>query len=377
MEVGKNIQQTNWYRAFIPNKFPISGWYNFSAEIIDKANKATLLLGKLDGITQLLPDVDFFILMYIRKDATSSSQIEWTTATMADVIEHEAKTSVDIPDDVDDILHYIDALNYGTNRLKDFPMSLRVIKEIHKVLMDDARTSHFSNPGHFRESQNWIGGTKPSDASFVPPPVFEMNAALNDLESFLHNKTPILPIIRAGLIHSQFETIHPFLDWNWRTGRILITLYLWLEEILEKPVLFLSSFFHKHKQTYYDRLNSYHSNDVELWLDFFLEWVIVTAQEAIDTVKKINVLRDQDMKKISCLSKASSEASMNILQELFKIPIVNVANVEKWGWYKSRQWAQKAIDRFVELWILKLRSKETNYWRSYVYEKYYNIFTQK
>ena len=370
------IQQTQWYKAFIPNIFPPKRGYNFSPEIIEKANKATLLLWKLDGITQILPDVDFFILMYIRKDATSSSQIEGTKATMADVIEAEAKTSQNFPDDVDDIFHYIEALDYGTKRLADFPMSMRVIKEIHKVLMDNARSSHFSNPWHFRESQNWIGGTKPSDASFVPPPVLEMNKALDDLEKFLHSKTSILPILRAGLIHSQFETIHPFLDGNGRTWRILITLYLWLEEILERPVLFLSSFFHKHKKVYYDKLDSYHNNDIESWLDFFLEWVIITAKEAIETVKEINKVRDEDMQKISYLSKASSKASMDILQELFKVPIVNVANIQKWWWYSTRQWAQKAIDRFVELWILQVREKETNYGRTYIYKRYYNIFSK-
>ena len=151
---------------------------------------------------------------------------------------------------------------------------------------------------------------------------------------------------------------------------------MWLEEILERPVLFLSSFFHKHKKVYYDKLDSYHNNDIESWLDFFLEWVIITAKEAIETVKEINKVRDEDMQKISYLSKASSKASMDILQELFKVPIVNVANIQKWWWYSTRQWAQKAIDRFVELWILQVREKETNYGRTYIYKRYYNIFSK-
>lgn len=377
MQIGKNIQQPQWFKAFIPDTFPVKWGFNFSPHIIQKANQATLLLWKLDGITQLLPDVDFFILMYIRKDATSSSQIEWTKATMSDVIEAEAKTSSNLPDDVDDIFHYIDAVDYGIKRLEDFPMSLRVITEIHKILMESGRASHFADPWHFRSSQNWIWWTKPSDASYVPPPVHEMQRSLKDLEEFFHNKNSILPILRAWLIHAQFETIHPFLDWNGRTWRILITLYLWLEEILEKPVLFLSSFFHKHKKTYYEKLDRYHADNVEDWLDFFLEWIIVTAKEAIETVKEINNLREVDMKKISQMSKASSESTMNILMELFKVPIVNVANIEKWGWYTTRQWAQKSIDRLVEMWILEVREKETNYGKSYIYKKYYDIFTKK
>ncbi|MBF0914012.1 Fic family protein, partial [Candidatus Gracilibacteria bacterium] len=373
MEVGKNIKQASGFKAFIPSPFPPKNGYSFSPQIIEKANKATLLLGKLDGITELLPDVNYFIFMYIRKDASSSSQIEGTQATMIDLIEAEANVSTDIPDDVDDILHYIEALKYGTNRLKDFPISLRVIKEIHSILLSNARSSHFSNPGHFRESQNWIGGTRPDNAKFVPPPIFEMNRALDELENFFHSKSQILPILKAGLIHSQFETIHPFLDGNGRTGRILITLFLWLENILEKPVLFLSSFFHKHKKLYYEKLDSYHNNNIEDWLDFFLEGVIETSLEAIETVKRINILRDEDMRKIQCLSKASSETSMKILQELFQLPITNVPNIQKITGF-TRQGAQKVLDRFVELGILEIKKEDSKYGRSYVYKKYQDIF---
>lgn len=371
--IWRFIRQQAWFKAFIPEVFPAKD-LSFSDNILNKANKATLLLWKLDGITQLLPDLDFFILMYIRMDASSSSQIEWTRATMADVIESESKTSTKIPEDVDDIFHYIDALNYWVNRLKDFPMSLRFIKEVHKVLMSSARSSHFANPWNFRESQNRIWGTSPANAEFVPPPVFEMNSSLNDLEKFFHKKDHIAPIIKAGLIHSQFETIHPFLDWNWRTWRILITLFLWLENILERPVLFLSSYFHKHKQVYYDRLNNYHNNDIEKWLDFFLDWVIDTATKAIETVKKINTIRDEDMKRIQSLWKSTSEISMKILLELYKLPIVNVSKIQDWTWF-TRQWAQKVIDRFVNLWILEQKNKDEIYWRSYIYKKYYDVFT--
>jgi len=317
IQIWKNIMQPEGYKSFIPHKFPPKSWFPVSAEIIQKASEATLLLWKLDGITQLLPDVDFFLFMYIRKDASSSSQIEWTMATMIDVIEAEAKTSHNLPTDVDDILHYIDALNYWIERLKNFPMSLRVIKEIHKELMDNARATHFSDPWNFRTTQNWIWWTSPSNARFVPPTVHEMDRSLTDLETFLHDNSPVLPVIKAWLIHAQFETIHPFLDWNWRTWRMLITLFLWLENILERPVLFLSSYFIKHQKAYYENLDNYHNDDVEKWLDFFLDWVIETAKESIETVKNVTLLREQDMWKIQCLNKGVSEVSMKILIELF------------------------------------------------------------
>ena len=229
------------------------------------------MLGKLDGITKLLPDANFFLLMYLRKDAASSSQIEGTQATMIDAIEAEAKVNTNIPKDVDDILHYIKALNYGMKRMvdDDFPVSLRFIRELHAKLMDKARATHFSDPGEFRKSQNWIGGTSPNNAHFVPPPVSEMHGALNDLERFIHADDDTLTIIKAALIHAQYETIHPFLDGNGRTGRMLITFYLWKEGYLERPVLFLSSFFKKHQELYYEKLFGYQTHGrVADWLSF-------------------------------------------------------------------------------------------------------------
>ena len=256
VEIGKNIQQITGYKAFIPNKFPPEEGFSFDSSILKKNEQATRLLGKLDGITKLLPDIDFFLWMYIRKDAASSSQIEGTKATMVDAIEAEAKINVNVPQDVDDILHYIKALNFGMKRVKDdnFPISLRFIRELHLKLMDKARATQFSDPGEFRKTQNWIGGTRPDNARFVPPPVEEMKIALADLEKFLYSNEEILTLIKAGIIHAQFETIHPFLDGNGRTGRMLITFYLWKEKFLDKPVLFLSSYFKRHQELYYEKL---------------------------------------------------------------------------------------------------------------------------
>jgi len=269
VQIGFNKDQKEGFKAFIPNPFPPKVGFEFDSKIIKKSSEATRLLGKLDGITKLLPDADFFLLMYLRKDAASSSQIEGTMATMVDAIEAEVKTGANIPDDVDDILHYIKALNYGMKRVTDdnFPISLRFICELHKQLMHQARSTHHSYPGEFRRSQNWIGGTKPSNARFVPPPTEDMRHALNDLENFIHSDDSVLEIIKAGLIHAQFETIHPFTDGNGRTGRMLITFYLWKTGLLERPVLFLSSFFKKHQKAYYEKLEDYHGEEgkIESW----------------------------------------------------------------------------------------------------------------
>ena len=375
IEIGKNIRQPTGFRAFIPNPFPPKNGFAFNSTIIKKNDRAARLVGKLNGITQLLPDADFFLLMYLRKDATASSQIEGTQATMIDAIEAEAKINADVPADVNDILHYIKALNYGMQRVTvdNFPISLRFIRELHEKLMDQARASHFSDPGEFRQSQNWIGGTCPDNASFVPPPVHAMKDALHDFENFLHATDTLLPLIKAGIIHAQFETIHPFLDGNGRTGRMLITFYLWQEGCLEKPVLFLSSFFKKHQKLYYEKLFKYRHGHVEAWIDFFLDGVIEIAHEAIDIVGKIAALREQDRRKIEKLGKRSAESAAMILPKLYGQPIVNVSVIQKWTKF-TRAGAQRIIDRFMDLNILMPKSQNKKYGQSYMYREYLDIF---
>jgi len=373
MELGKYITQTQGYKAFILNSFPPAKGFNLPAELIQKANHATLKLGKLDGITQLLPDVDFFLFMYIRKDAASSSQIEGTQATMIDAIEAESNISDTLPKDVDDILHYIKALNYGLKRLQRLPASLRLIKEIHRELMKNARKTHFSDPGNFRKSQNWIGGTSPGNAMFVPPPPYEMQKALDDFERFLHQKDTLLPVLKAGIMHAQFETIHPFLDGNGRTGRMLITIYLHLTQLLERPILFLSSYFKKYQQVYYQRLNEYHRGEIDKWLDFFLDGIAETADEAIETVKQITAVREEDMRKVQSLGKTAAENTIKILPRLFQMPIVNVARIQEWTGF-TRQGAQKVINRLVGLDVLRQKDETKKYGRSFVYKKYLDIF---
>ncbi len=376
MEIGKLIQQAKGYKAFIPNKFPPEEPFEFSQKLMIKHSRAERLLGKLDGITQLLPDVNFFLYMYIRMDAASSSQIEGTQATIIDAIEAEAKTSGTLPADVDDILLYIKALNYGLTRLKNFPISLRFIRELHKELMEEARTTHYSDPGEFRKSQNWIGGTSPSNARFVPPPPHEMLKALDDFEKFLHIDDNILPLVKVGLVHSQFETIHPFLDGNGRTGRLLITFYLWLTGLLEKPVLFLSYYFKKHQEIYYERLNGYHSGKVEEWLDFVLDGIIDTAERAISTAQEITALRQKDMEKIQTLGKTASESGIVVLRKLFALPIVNVNVIKQWTGF-TRQGAQRVIDRFVAMNILEQKDKNEKYGRSFIYRRYVDVFVKQ
>ena len=377
IQIGQLKEQKEGFKAFVPSPFPPEGGFEFDSKIIKKSDEATRLLGKLDGITKLLPDVDFVLSMYLRKDAASSSQIEGTMATMIDAIEADVQPSANIPEDVDDILHYIKALNYGMKRVKedDFPMTLRFMRELHKQLMNKARATHYSDPGEFRKTQNWIGGTRPDNARFVPPPVEEMQTALNDLEKFMHSNDDILTLTKAALIHAQFETIRPFLDGNGRTGRMLIAFYLWKENYLEKPVLFLSSYFKKHQKVYYERLFRYHFGEVSAWVDFFLDGVIEIAGEAIDIVGKITTLREKDMLRIQTLGKRSSESATLVLPKLYEQPIVNVATIQKWTGF-SRVGAQSVINRFIEMGILTPKDKDKKYGQSYIYKKYTDIFAE-
>lgn len=377
IQIGVNMEQKEGFKAFIPHTFPPKDGFDFDPKILKKNNEATRLLGKLDGITKLLPDADFFLLMYLRKDATSSSQIEGTMATMVDAIEAEVKVNENIPEDVDDILHYIKALNYGIKRVTedDFPMALRFIRELHEKLMQKARSTHFSDPGEFRKSQNWIGGTRPDNARFVPPPVSDMNRSLNDLELFINNDDSTPTVIKAGIIHAQFETIHPFLDGNGRTGRMLITFYLWKEGFLEKPVLFLSSYFKRHQKIYYEKLSNYHNEEgsISEWIEFFLDGVIEIANEAINIVGKITVLREKDMAKIQTLGKRASESAVMVLPNLYGQPIVNNTIIQKWTGF-TRAGAQTVINRFIKIGILVPKDKDKKYGQSYVYNRYLDIF---
>ncbi|MFH1522324.1 MAG: Fic family protein [Patescibacteria group bacterium] len=374
VEIGKKIKQKEGFSALVPNPFPPKGIFNVPQNILLKADEANRLIGKLDGTTteNALPDINFFLRMFVAKDATSSAQIEGTKATIVDAIERDAGVATK-ETDAGDILYYIKALNYGTKRLDSFPLSLRLICEIHSQLMIGARATHFSGPGEFRKSQNWIGGTKPDNAHFVPAPVSEMLRALHDFEKFLHEEKKVLPLIHIAIVHAQFETIHPFLDGNGRTGRLLITLLLCHRKLLERPVLFLSSYFKKHQKMYYQRLDDYHNGQVEQWIDFFLDGIIETAQESVKITNQIRQLRDEDMKKIQALARRESESGILVLSNLFSLPIVSTRKIMEWTKF-TRAGAQGLIDRFVTLGILKAREDKGTYDRTYIYQKYLDIF---
>lgn len=373
VEIGKIVRQKEGFSAFVPNAFPTKGILDLPPALLIKAAEADRLVGKLDGITHTLPDVDFFLSMFVAKDATSSAQIEGTRATMVDALEKDAGIAV-TQTDADDILFYIKTLHYGVDRLKNFPFSLRFIRELHGQLMTGARSTHFADPGEFRTSQNYIGGTMPGNASFVPPPVHEMHIALNDFEQFLHDEKIAPPLIHAGLMHSQFETIHPFLDGNGRTGRLLISMLLCQRKLLERPVLFFSSYFKKHQKAYYQALQDYHDGKILLWLDFFLNAVIDTANDSIQICKEITELREEDMTKIQALAKRESESGVAVMRRLYAQPIITTRIIMKWTGF-TRTGAQKLIDRFVSLKILEPKDVRETYDRSYIYRTYVGIFT--
>jgi len=376
-DIGRNIQQPSGFKAFVPNVFPPATEIKLPKSIVASHTEAVRLLGKLDGITELLPDKDWFLIMFIRKDASNSSQIEGTNATMMDAIEMQnVEPRVDLPEDVDDIIHYIEALNYGIKRIQDFPFSLRFICELHEKLMKKARATQLSYPGEFRTSQNWIGGTRPDNARFVPPPVHEMKQALSDLERFIHADDDYLPLIKAGLLHAQFETIHPFNDGNGRTGRMLITMFLWHEKMLEMPILYLSSFFRKHQQLYYEKLDGYHNGKVLEWIEFFLEGIINTANSAITTCAGITSLRERDMRKIQSLGKTSSDSTLKILKNLYRMPIVGIADIVKWTGF-SDMGGYKAINRLVSMGILNPMKQGNNvYGQKWIYTDYIKLFEE-
>jgi len=373
--IGKYVQQKSGYKAFIPEKFPPAEMSLNEPKIIKLLANANLQLGKLDGLTKLLPDIDFFIFMYINKEAAYSSQVEGTRAKLTDALQAEVERTPDLPKDVDDILHYIKAMNEGLERLDKLPLSLRLIKEVHATLLTKARSSTNPHPGEFRKSQNWIMGTNPTDARFVPPPPEYVMEAMSDLERFFYSNEDMPILIKAGLMHSQFETIHPFLDGNGRTGRLLITFYLCQQKILERPVLYLSEHFKKHRDTYFSMLDEYRKGNIVPWLDFFLKGIVGVAQEAIETSNKVIELREKDLQKVSELGRASKNAIL-LLKNLYRIPIINVRKIEEVA-DLSREAANQLVDRFVKMGILVHKDKGKKYGRLFVYKDYLSLFEEK
>jgi Fic family protein len=290
-------------RAFVPPPLPPNPPIDILS-FLPKLSAAERALGRLDGITVLLPRQELFLYMYVRKEAVLSSQIEGTQSTLADLLRFETEAQAGQPiDDIREVSNYVDAMMYGVERLKEFPLSLRLIRDLHERLLRSSRGGT-KNPGEFRRSQNWIGGTRPGNAMFVPPPVSELGACLDAFERFMHeNESRLPPLIKAGLLHVQFETIHPFLDGNGRIGRLLVTLYLCVHDVLRKPLLYLSLYLKTHRGDYYRLLQEVREHGAwEAWLEFFLDGVTETASQAFDAATRIAKLFKRDRERITAES---------------------------------------------------------------------------
>jgi Fic family protein len=296
-------------RAFVPAPLPPNPSIEWAPELRSKFDEALLALGRLDSISTFLPDISLFLYMYVRKEAVLSSMIEGTQSSLSDLLLFELDMEPGVPlDDVREVSNYVAAMDYGLKRIAEgFPLSLRLIKEMHGVLLSRGRGAN-QTPGEFRKTQNWIGGTRPGNAAFVPPPAEQVPDCMGKLELFLHDRPEATPaLLKAALAHVQFETIHPFLDGNGRLGRLLITLLLCEQEMLHEPMLYLSLYFKTHRQYYYELLNEVRlSGNWEAWLDFFAEAVIGTATQAVETARQLVDLADEDRNRIRGLGRAAA-----------------------------------------------------------------------
>lgn len=361
-------------RAYVPPPLPPVPPVRLDelSQLIEQAN---LALGRLDGVTSILPAPPLFIFMYVRKEALLSSQIEGTQSSLSDLLLFEADEVPLVPlDDVEEVSNYIAALEYGLNRMRDgFPMSLRLLREIHEVLLRKGRGSS-KQPGEFRRTQNWIGGTRPSRATFVPPPPERLMDVLGAFEHFLHDAAGLPTIVKVALAHVQFETIHPFLDGNGRLGRLLITLLLCNSGILREPTLYLSLYFKTHRQIYYDLLQRVRTHGAwEDWLIFFLEGVVETAEQAAETAHRVLALFEEDQRKIQTLGRAAASAAMvhGLLQRRALTSITKAAEELS----LSGPTINSALSHLERLDIIKeITGKQRR--RIYAYERYLAVLAE-
>jgi len=374
LRAGKYVKQGTGFKAFIPAPLPPIPPVALDAELTRLLSEADRSLGRLDGIGSVLPNPDLFVAMYVRQEAVLSSQIEGTQSSLEDVLQFEVDAKgADVPKDVEEVVNYVRAMNFGIQRLEKLPLSLRLIREIHSELLKGTRGSH-RTPGEFRRSQNWIGstGANLANATFVPPPVPEMKEALNKFEQFLHDDSlPVL--IHTGLAHAQFETIHPFLDGNGRMGRLLITFLLCERKILHRPLLYLSHYLKMHRAEYYDRLMAIRNdNNWEAWLKFFLRGVGEVSQEAIETARRIFALRDEHRQAINKSMGSSAGSALRLLDYLYEQPIISVRLVEQ-HLKSSFVTANKMVEQFIKLDILnETTGRQRN--RRYAYAPYLALF---
>lgn len=341
-------------------------------ELASLLQDASLWLGKLNSYAELIPDINFFIKMYATKEATNSNRIEGTRTTFEEAVSPIEQIKPEFRDDWHEVQNYIQAINYSLDRLQELPVSLRLIKETHKILMQGVR-GEYKAPGEIRKTQNWIGGSSLKDAFFIPPEPNTLPDLLTDIEKFLHNEELQLPeIIKAGVIHYQFETIHPFLDGNGRTGRLLIILYLISVGLLNKPVLYISDFFEKNRISYYDALAMVKkTNNMTQWLKFFLNGVVETSKSSIKTFDEIIKLKKTSEVKISNTGKKSANGK-RLLELLYTSPKVNAKTVAK-ELQVSVVSANNLLKTFVEIGILQ---EKTGFNRNkyYIFEEYMKIF---
>ena len=374
---GRYQAQPLGYRAFVPAPLPPDPPVELSGDLQAFLSEADRALGRLDGSVLTLPNPDLFVFMYVRKEAVLSSQIEGTQSSLQDLLAAEANLfeADSRPRDVDEVINYVSAMNHGLARLSELPVSVRLIREIHEKLMQGVRGSGLT-PGELRRSQNWIGpgGCTLNEAAFVPPPPDRVPELLGDLERFLHRKDDPPLLIKIGLAHAQFETIHPFLDGNGRIGRLLITFLLTEGGALHKPVLYLSHYLKRHRQTYYDHLQAIRDKGGwETWLTFFLRGVIEVSAEAAETARRILVMRENHRAAITEKLGRAAGNGHKVLESLFDRPIVSVGEVQQkiGAGYAT---ANSLVARLVKLGIL---AEMTGYARNrrFRYEPYVKLFT--
>jgi Fic family protein len=372
---GTYIKQPTGYRAFIPQRLPPKPPIKMDAEMLALLSEADRALGRLDGSIQTLPNPDLFVFMYVRKEAVLSSQIEGTQASLNDLLAAEAKMfDRKHPNDVDELINYVEAFNYGLERLKQLPISLRLIREIHEKLMAGVR-GHNMTPGEFRTSQNWIGPAHCTlnEALYVPPPHTQLQNILGEFESFLHDDIAMPPLIGIGLAHAQFETIHPFLDGNGRMGRLLMTFLLCEKGILLKPVLYLSFFLRKHRSEYYELLQGTRDRgDYERWLKFFLRGITEVSIEATDTARAIVALREEHRLLIADKFGMAARNGMRLLEYMFQNPFLTVPLIAA-HLRVTFVAANNIVQRLVEAGVLKeITGRARN--RQFSYDPYIKLF---
>lgn len=363
-------------RAFVPHPLPPDPPLELTAQRQQLLERATLALGRLDSVTLLLPEPDLFLYAYVRREAVLSSQIEGTQSSLAQLLLFELEEAPGVPvDDVIEVSNYVAALNHGLRRLQEgFPLSNRLIREMHAILLSHGRGSEKS-PGEFRRSQNWIGGTRPGNAHFIPPPPDAVQDCMAALERFLHGEgSPYPALIKAALAHVQFETIHPFLDGNGRIGRLLIAFVLHHDRLLSQPLLYLSLYFKQHRSEYYRLLDLVRAEgDWEAWLDFFLEGVEHTATNAVETAKRLLALFQQDEHKVQRSGRITS-TTLRVFQVLCERPLTTLNQVcERTG--LSFPAAARSMRALEDLGIAReVTGQRRN--RVFAYQEYLNILNE-